>query len=532
VFRFNIAYYKSNFPHLLFALAYLCFFVAFFSINYHSSIPGLLDAIMNINIFNQYEVIATGGATSFYPYKWFMFLGDPVPALSLIFHFFKLISKDNFIAYKTLLVFIFATNAFSVSLLSSRFLKSIYAQFAVGLLFATNQYLFNLNDNPNILFFAPGMLAIYLLSANISQKKILLASLLLGVQLLCGFYSFVICGVILIAILLYNGQLSYFLINPKQSAISILIIAVFLGLLFFPLAYFKQQYNGVNPMTYEYCRDLFSLKVQDIFSTHVSSNSFTMGQLSNPYLNQVHAAFPGVVICIAAILGLINFKKIRWLLILFLAGFLLASGPEFNFKGHLIPNLFSPHYYFHQLVWVIRIPVRLFIISVFALCIMAGVFMDFISSKNKTVGFIVALLIVLAQSFEFFCFSNSNKISSSELIPPQQVQKTVARCTPPIFFLPAGVYSFEADKQQYIYMYWLNTLKVNITTGYNGYNPATNIDMYRDIRSSKFDKLLNSPNWNSIVFVDTPNTILLNIAKEDKRFSADTINGLTVIKRL
>src|SRR5688500_12217304 len=90
-FSSQTLYNKRLIINGIFLFAYFFIFLVFFLSKYTSdSVPGTSDVILNISIFNQYPVLIKGlfteQTTAFYPYKWFILLGDPIPILAVIFY--------------------------------------------------------------------------------------------------------------------------------------------------------------------------------------------------------------------------------------------------------------------------------------------------------------------------------------------------------------------------------------------------------------------------------------------------------------
>ena len=264
LFSFKDIHYKRITINVIFPSVYFLIFLFIFIYKYPTdSLPGISDVILNINIFNQYVVLLKNlfyeQSTAFYPYKWFILLGDPIPLLAIIFHSFKLLLQNDFYSYKAVLILIFSLNAYSVALLSSNFFKKGISYFTAGLLFATNSYLFNLNDNINVLFFAPGILALHFIFRKkySKYKDFVWGGILLSGQMLCGVYiSYMI---ILITIL---GIIAKWSSNNSSEAKKITVLSLGITttvfvLMFTPIVYYQITHSAINPITYEYCRDLF-----------------------------------------------------------------------------------------------------------------------------------------------------------------------------------------------------------------------------------------------------------------------------------
>lgn len=410
------------------AIGYFAFFaLLFLPLPRRGALPGNCDTWLNGLALSNYMLnqLVAGltheeASRPLYPAASVLGFGESAFGTSAVFILFKLLTRDDILAYYLFVVTILALDSLGVFLLARLYVRDTLAAAFAGLAFSASNYVLGNVDSPHTTFFFVAFLCLYhwkryLLAGE--RRDLFLAAVLGGAQAYFSAYVFLFQSLAALGLLAgsaWRGQARARANHPALAQAGLLfavVAAPFFG--FYAAA--RASANFTNPWDPVFLAEVHSLEPSDLLRTLennvvypldrrvvaseiaertrqmiqagvvkvedlISDDARTVfGSLWSPddvkyFVYTRRCAFLGVVLYLLAGLGLVADRRSRReLCILYLAGLVLSFGPFLSIGHRLLPGPMLPAYRWLDLAGVLRVPCRAFSLSVLAVALAAAI---------------------------------------------------------------------------------------------------------------------------------------------------------------
>jgi hypothetical protein len=484
---------KKWLPLVLFYIYFLIVFSSFFLEN---ALPGNTDTIYNLAIFKDYGnrliALLTGESigNALYPSKMMQQYAELYLGEAAIFLFYSVFTSSDVINYYLFIVTLYALNGWGMFLFANYLTRKTLPSLVAGLLFSSSSFAFSqielLNGIPYFFFF---LSLIYFLeyTKSITQKPYLLlwASVFAGIQFYFSNYIVLYLVVIMTAYLLFIKNKLLLIPNFYKHLFFAAIVGLIVILPYLIVAdYGIPILNAHNPITLDLIPK-FSLQLSDLWR-HLPNHRFynlPQNSISNETLRNINFGFLGFsfyLIFIAALYNL-SFKTYKWWVLLGSLAFIIAMGPIIQWPSGEVKSIVYPLFYKTDLYKFMRIPARIYSLSIIAAIIIVSYFLSILSREKRIVlSIILVLLFYLENVPEKFHLFNAEIIK-----PPKELshffEKYDDKSEIIVAILPSSIFTgkrynengISEFSREYIYSYWQSLLKVNLVNGMCGFCPES-----------------------------------------------------------
>ena len=388
-------------------------------------------------------------------------------------------------AYYVFIVLVFSLNALGMYLLARELNISEFASMMAGVFAGLNNYILGNIDNPNVIFYFFGCLALWGLIRffkNKQSKTFYMAAFYLSMQLLFAPVSFVLFAVSFTALCIYRWHFIFAHLRYNKKVIFCLIPTIVVPLIY---SYFYLIKSSIRS-NFNYLQDLnmanfFSLSLNDFLRVQPNNPLISFADIYNMiYCSGISTAYLGIGIWSLSALA-VYFKPDRFNKFLCVLGaffFLFSMGPYISLNHIRIVDspinfLFSDL----QIHRLFRMPGRGFIIPVICLSLLAAKGLHVLVRRKSP----FKLTVALAASI---CFFAENYIFALPVYPEyklvdshKQYIDMLKTCpeTASVLHLPSGIYSKTGQIRELFYMYWQSKYKRNTLNGVLAYYPKERI---------------------------------------------------------
>jgi hypothetical protein len=354
-----------------------------------------------------------------HPASGLFLFGESAFGTSAIFVAWKVLTRDDVLAYYAFMVTLQALSALGVFLLAGLYVRSPLAAGFAGLAFAASNYVLGNLDSPHTSFFFVAFLALYHLKRYLDRgrrRTLVLSAALAGAQVFFSAYVFLFLALSMAALLLAHRfrPAGAARADGAGLAAAALVVTGLAGPFFACYAQARAGANFTDPWDPFFLAEVHSLEPSDLLRTlehnrvypldrrivasdvarhtqrmlaagMVSLESLTrdeattvMGRLSTPddvkyFVYTRRCAFLGLVLYALAGVGLAAAPQARGeLLGLFLGALVLALGPLVFVGDQMFPNLTYPAYRWLDAALLFRVPSRAFSFAVLAVVLAAS----------------------------------------------------------------------------------------------------------------------------------------------------------------
>jgi hypothetical protein len=273
--------------------------------------------------------------------------------------------------------------------------------------------------------------------------------------------------------------------------------------------------NANNPLTLDLIPK-FSLQISDLWRHLPNHRLYQIPQppLINETVRNINFGFLGFVFVFFLIISLVYLpiKTFRWWILLGFACFITALGPIIQWSGGEIKSIIYPLFYNTELYQFMRIPARIYSITIIVAIVIISLFLAYIDQK-KSILFSLILII----SFFFENVPEKFHLFSAEMIkPPKEMLDFFKSCkvksdvvvaiTPSSIFTgkPYNDYGISEFSREYIYAYWQTHIKVNMVNGMCGFCPDSRIKFNELLKKNGLSGFLQENEITHIVFIKSP----------------------------
>lgn len=482
-------------------LAFLFLFSLYFiELPFSGSLPGKVDSWFYVATFEyliqciEAALKETEFGNSLYPEISHLPFGNFSPGLALIYGACRFMGLDIIWSFWALLSITFAGNALGSSILMHSLKIRFWPAVCASVIVACNNYTVANVDNIDALFWGPGLMSIgSLIRFEKGDKKSLWeASLLLGSQLLCSSYLFLISSIFWVP---YALKWAFQLIARvfQRESIQLFIPLMVLPAFIFPFFYIYFFQEGLtdsfNPAAMEGVGAFTGLHLPDLISylpSSLYSNVFI--EVGNNWYEKAHCAGLGFLFPAVGIIGLFKLKHRVFgfgSLIIFL---LIAIGPILYYHESEIK---TPLYWLSDLIafnHFFRINIR----AILAIILLLGIGYAFMLGRYERSSWMMLILPVAALLENIPLHHRT--YGSSEIIKHTEAASRIGAFKPNdvILHLPSSFYTslhpsfadFNFHYQdpelevmyEYSYMLFQSITGTNVLNGFTGFIPNSRIE--------------------------------------------------------
>lgn len=486
------------------ALYLVIFAVVFLQFPLQGSLPGKLDTWFYLNAFrsigNYLQAWLTGVpvGTALYPEAALYLFGNYSFGQSVFYLPFQWLGMNDIWAYYCFAVCLFALNAWSVMALAGVWIKSRPAAFAAGLIFASTNFMFGNLDNPDAIFLAPGIAAVWALwkwSETRNPAFVLLAGLLGGAEVYFSSYAFLFTAVLMAVTLVFTARqwASWRMVATGLAgfAMFLLVIWPYCDMYIFT----DRLSSGYNPAHSIKVADAVSLTWEDLF-TPLPDNLFYAyrAKQEDNWIFKAKSAFTGFLIPLLGIIGWAFIRRRGWFIAAFVVFVLLAIGPYVGQNDHKAPLYFLyEHFHIHNLF---RISIRAYFFAILVLVVPAVFLAHRWSQRTPWPRLVFAgfVVLMLAENvpLKLRTYNSAELMQLSRELPDFD-NGAVLLNLPSSFYsghIPGFRYPCEESKvnyefeflREYQYVYQQTVHEANTVNGFPGFIPHTRMRNQRWIQ--------------------------------------------------
>lgn len=474
----------------LFAMGFLLVFIGF---PLTDTLPGSTDGWAYISFFRSFNntILAwfndSQVGQSFYPNQAVYMYGDPCVLGSVFYLPFQWLGANIVWAWALMLTLVYAFTAFGAYLFFKYYTGNNTLGFVAAILFSTSGFLWGNVDSPNAFYFGTLFMSLYFslrFFDSWSWKHLIWAVVMGGATLYFSSYIFVFQILLLIILWLFNAKR---VLGIKHIAVKLPVALVLAMAFVLPYAYFIANPDGMlnmwNPVREYAVLRALSLDLTDLIRPAKGNLLYPM---RNDYLTHhaffypQHAAWTGVLLWILALVGLVVGKKRAWLWVsIFVAGFLIAIGPEMRVGSQFIKTPVSILYDIFGLDMAIRNPVRFWFVSLIGLIGLATLAIQWIYQRSK-LGLLLIPLICTVYVLENLPFDLHHYEIGPYKNPDEAYIATLSDEKDAVVLeLPSSIYTYDIDfpttlneyQREHVYQYWQTIHRQNILNGSNAFIP-------------------------------------------------------------
>jgi hypothetical protein len=532
------------------ALAYLALFaLLLLPLPRRGALPGNCDTWLNGLALPNYMLnrVAAGltgevvGAP-LYPAPGILGFGESAFGTSAIFIVYKVITRDDVLAYYAFAVTLLALDALGVFLLARHYVRTPLAAAFAGLAFAASNYILGNIDSPHTSFFFVAFLCLHHLKrylASGDRRSLMWAAVLGAAQAYFSAYVFLFQTLAGLALLAAHRFRAGGALRPDAGGLAraAAVFAALGGPFFAFYAASHARADFTNPWDPVFLAEVHSLEPSDLLRTlennllypldrrivaadvgahtkkMVEAGVVTLasltgddattvfGKVSTPddvkyFVYTRRCAFLGLVLYGLAGLGLAAAApRARWeLAVLYVSSLLIALGPLIFIGGFMVPNLTYPAYRWLDATGVLRVPCRAFSFSVVAVVIAAAVGLERLAAvpalqapRRRRAAFAVATVAVLLENVPWPLKS----FAGTELARPEPLvlDYFAGRRGHVVLDLPSrpggALFRDSQDlfewNRELIYMNRQTYHRQNVVNGVHGYFPRTRLQVQKMI---------------------------------------------------
>ena len=473
-------------------ILYLLFFLVYFAqYPINGSLPGNLDTWWCIHVFEQLNFTqlfkeANHCGMAGYPDGNLLFLGDVSLLTSFLFNLIHLFFNNKITAYYILVSLIFSLNSFGMFTCSKHFFKKTGIHFFTGLIFGAAPFFIGGIDNVGVITVYPITFSFYFFLNYLQQNKnidLVWFTICAILQIFSGYYYFILGGLILF--LDKSARIKCISVNRYSLFASALILMVFSA---FAMFYnFKiTELSAKNPI------DVFNEETIRLLPEDLSrplSNNLLYNQVpvreNFEVLNGIHSLFMGYLVWLLALVAIVKSRSVHKsaLLLLLFLGVVLALGASVQILGvtYKMP-LYYVYKYFNS--GILRISIRAFFISHVALCVLAGLGLQVVSTYVRTsLQYLLfpAIFIVECLAFPLPTYNSQPYLNISNEYQ-EVINNHSSQSIQTILDLPSSLYSdvcLTNDLYSYsidfIYTNWQTQHHQNTLNGRAGFIPSNRL---------------------------------------------------------
>lgn len=505
---------------------YLVFFMTLFAqFPLKTSLPGNCDTTLAIAAGNDYlNRIAShlgggGSGTYFYGSAWNHGFGESSVLGLSVYAFFRALGFNDVNAYYFFISLLFASTGFAVFLLATLYTESLVAALFAGFAFTCSNFMFaNIDDHIVLWYFFPALSVFFLkrFFGTGANRYLYLSAAAAALQTYVSSYVFVFQTAMLAIVALCEVKK----LRPSRHLVGAAGIFLLLSAPFFA-GYLFVLRQGQVVDTWQSMRNVipaWSLKPADLTYVLPGNLLYDHPMFGKYYARDVRLhAFLGCLLYSLALAGaFLRTKGKKELLLIALAGFILAVGPVLRLGGFAVPFPMGLVYGLHPIFSFLRVPVRGFFISSMALSILAatalGWALSFLRSKTGLRAGYAALAAVPFFTLHFlenvpfplksFDYGKHYRIPGPYLDLFKDKKDSV------ILDLPnCGIYSIEGSERpvygynrEAVYMIWQTHHRQNIVNGVYGYFPAKRLELQAEIEKLPAPGLFREHRIDYIVY--------------------------------
>ena len=489
-------------PKLVFCLYSLFFLGLFSQFPLNESIPGNCDTLFSIafgnNYLNRLQAALTGEAIGSYLYpSHFVYGYGETSLLGLsVLSFFRFLGFTDVIAYYFFISFIYISSAFAIFLLAGTYTENRFAALFAGFAFTCSNFSFaNIDDSVVLLYFIAA-LSLYLLKKYVASQRLnylYLSYILAGFQIYVNAYVFLFQFIMMHIVVLCNIRKMGILNRHFWAAICIhiLILLPFISMYLYSHGHFEIINAWQSKMV---ILDM-SLKPAHLAGVLPNNLIYSADVLDHFYWKSIrHHAFLGLCFYALVLIGL--FKKQnnkKELVLIALAGLILAVGPHLKIGSMTFPCPMGFIYGLSPLFELFRVPLRAFFMTslAFSICAAWGLsaIVSYFKRKRWTiVGYVIGFSIFFLHFIEntpfplmSYDYQKNYEISKSYLdffrdkknmivldLPSTKIT-SFSRSEDPVY----------AYNREIVYMIWQTRHKQNTLNGVSGYFPRSRLEIQK-----------------------------------------------------
>jgi hypothetical protein len=476
---------------------YLIFFaVIFVQYPLHEALTGNTDSWFYVGAFKLYEsyilslFVDVPIGEALYPSGPGFMYGDPCFFGALLYRPFCWLGMNELWAWCSMLVVVYATNAFGAYLFFGNWAKKNLTAFWAGLALGASVFSFGNMDSPNAFYLGTMFFCLHYSNKflNGGRWKFLMLAVLFGASTLYfSAYIFVFQALLLLFIwVYYHGKVLALdgLIRKLASAIvlALFLVAPYLfGFLWAP----EGISSAWNPVDSFNMIDKLSLDLPDLVRTLEGNLIYPIlkdGLQDHPFFYAQHAVFPGILFFVLAVVGYFTApSRSRVWLVLSVIGFVMAIGPCIHIAGVRIPMPMEILYKYAGLDGSIRNPVRLWYLVLIGLIGLTLPAIDKLLDRPR--GILLLLLVVGVYVLENVPFKAPKYNATAYVFPDKGYMDVLATEPDAVLLeLPSAVYTrgewprgLNEFSREYIYMFWQTKHHLNLVNGCNGFLPVTRL---------------------------------------------------------
>jgi len=442
----------------------------------------------------------------------------------IIFLFFKLFHLSDLWAYHLYISTIYALNSFAIYKLCRLYSASKFGCFLAGFFFSISNFVLANIDNPNIVLSFPGFLALYYLIGSLRNNSIGKFSafiLLSNLQFLMAPITAVMFFFIMAPYILFHCRKLFFLF--RGNWIQVIPIALFLCSLIPYIYYYiilkipTSEFNATRGVS---VATNISMSLDDFCRT-LPGNIFFQTE-NDQWISMIKSGYTGIALVSVAAIGAWPFRRTRYPLFIFLAGFFLSMGPYISIYSHpLFPSPLLIVYKLIPLSDYLRIPSRFFILGIAGLVILFSVGWERLMRSNnksvRTLAYVIPILYIgenlpfpLKKYSSHKVFENGSK--TNDFIRRSKYKN--------VLNLPSKLFDGQ-DYREYVYMYYQTINRINTINGSLAYFPKIRLQndtLCRRIeQEGSLEKLVNNNSIDLVIFhsdlADTSENVELQTLK-------------------
>jgi hypothetical protein len=533
---------RTQFQKSLFFLGLYLIFFAIVLVQYpvNKALTGNTDSWFYVGAFKLYETyilslfVDVPIGEALYPSGPGFMYGDPCFFGALLYRPFCWLGMNELWAWCSMLVVVYATNAFGAFLFFGNWARKNITAFWAGLALGASAFSFGNMDSPNAFYLGTMFFCLHYSNKflNAGQWKHLIISVVFGSSTLYfSAYIFVFQALLLLFTwVCYYGKVLAVKGLKKKLSIAVILATLLVAPYLFGFLWAPGGISSAwNPVDSYHAIDLLSLDLPDLVRPLEGNLLYPVlkdGLHNHSFFYAQHAVFPGLLFFVLAVAGyIIAPVRSRVWLVLSVIGFIMAVGPCIHIAGVRIPMPMEILYKHAGLDGSIRNPVRLWYLVLVGLIGLTLPAIDKLLDKPK--GILLLLLVIGVYVLENVPFK-APKYNATAYVYPDKgyLDVLTAETDAVVLELPSAVYTrgdwpkgLNEFSREYIYMFWQTKHNLNLVNGCNGFLPETRLvldDMLCRLVDDNTLSLLVQQFGTSVVVFHKNLTLL----EDDKRIEA------------
>lgn len=505
----------------IYFLGFLFFFLRF---GVNGTMAGHTDGWAYVSYFESYadqiESLFTNGQVgeSMYPAGPVYRYGDPCILGAFLYLPFRWLGAGVVLSWSIMLTLVYTFNAWASFLFFRQWFNDQTIGFWGGLAFSTAGFLWGNVDSPNAFYFGTLFLSLYysLRFFESEQWQHLLLTVLFGAATIY-FSSYVFVFQVLVLAILWAFRLKT-IVQVQQVIIKMSVAVGVATLLVLPHLYFIANADGMlnmwNPVrAYDVLRAL-SMDLSDVVRPVNGNLIYNMRQdylTDHAFFYPQHAAWAGILLWLLAIGGVVvSWRRSLVWLVIFLAGFIVAIGPELRIGSNFIPMPMMVFYKTFGLDMAIRNPVRFWYVCLIGMIGLSSITVLWLKQRIGWQILLIAGVIYVLENVPF----KIPQYNARQYVTPDEAYLELLKSQnhAVVVELPSSIYTYDIDfpyglneyQREHIYQYWQTLHRQNIVNGSNAFIPPARLrtrELINELtEDGSLSTLINDFNINFLVF--------------------------------